>query len=292
MQSNLPFLIAHSFKGLYRNRLILLPAGVTLFLCSLLFMISLSLLQGVYHLDIDSEEVWKIRVFLDENIDSKTIKQIETNIDGSLGVQKLEFINSKKAKEIFVEKFGEEWFGPLESNPLPASWDVWPIPSYRNSYRLDQMSRQIQSVKGVTEVITSAPSLRLLESKKWQILMGATAVGILLLGTLWLILRNSVRLSLLSRKLLVENMKYLGASYKFILFPFVFEAMVLSVFSCVIAMAFWFPFYWGVRSLFPFFELSSAQIIQTQLPVLVLVSYMAISGTIRSVKLFLWTAEE
>ena len=48
-------------------------------------------------------------------------------------------------------------------------------------------------------------------------------ISILLLITLSLIICNSVRLSLLSRKLLVENMKYAGGSYLFIEFPFVLE---------------------------------------------------------------------
>ena len=51
-------------------------------------------------------------------------------------------------------------------------------------------------------------------------------LSVLLLVTLSLIICNSVRLSLLSRKLLVENMKYAGGSPFFIEFPFVLEGMM------------------------------------------------------------------
>ncbi len=291
MQSNLPYLITQTFKGMKRNRLILLPAGVTLFLCSLLFMISLGLLQGIYHLDTDSDEVWKLRIFLTGGLDSTAVERVGLALAGALGVERTEWIDPEKAKARFVERFGEEWFNPLDKNPLPGSWEVWPQPSFRNSYRLDQLAQNFTQIDGVEEVITSSESLRLLEGKKWQVILGSTAVGLLLLGTLWLILRNSVRLSLLSRRLLVENMKYMGASQNFILFPFIAEALFLSLLSCGLAIIAWWPVYWGVQSVAPFFVLTRGQVLWVQLPVLLLVSVMAVNGTIKTVKQFIWQKE-
>jgi cell division transport system permease protein len=54
-------------------------------------------------------------------------------------------------------------------------------------------------------------------------------LSVLLLATLSLIICNSVRLSLFSRQLLVENMKYTGGSPFFIEFPFVLEGLILGL---------------------------------------------------------------
>jgi cell division transport system permease protein len=57
----------------------------------------------------------------------------------------------------------------------------------------------------------------------------------------WLIVGNAVRLTLLSRRELVENMKYAGAPYNFIELPFVLEGALQglagSVFASVVLMA-------------------------------------------------------
>ncbi len=47
--------------------------------------------------------------------------------------------------------------------------------------------------------------------------------------TLFLIIGNAVRLSLFSRKLLVENLKYAGGSAFFIEFPFLLEGIMQGV---------------------------------------------------------------
>ena len=63
-----------------------------------------------------------------------------------------------------------------------------------------------------------------------------TCLSLLLLVTLSLIICNSVRLSLLSRRLLVENMKYAGGSPFFIEFPFVLEGMMQGLFGSGLAV--------------------------------------------------------
>jgi cell division transport system permease protein len=61
---------------------------------------------------------------------------------------------------------------------------------------------------------------------KFRLVFWPVCLSVLLLVTLSLIICNSVRLSLLNRKLLVENMKYAGGSYGFIEFPFVLEGFM------------------------------------------------------------------
>ena len=61
---------------------------------------------------------------------------------------------------------------------------------------------------------------------KFRMVFWPVCLSLLLLVTLSLIICNSVRLSLLSRRLLVENMKYAGGSPFFIEFPFVLEGMM------------------------------------------------------------------
>jgi cell division transport system permease protein len=64
------------------------------------------------------------------------------------------------------------------------------------------------------------------ESFKWHFFVIPIAVSALMLGILWLIIWNAVRLTLISRKELVNNIKYSGGTPFFIQFPFVMEGLL------------------------------------------------------------------
>jgi cell division transport system permease protein len=64
---------------------------------------------------------------------------------------------------------------------------------------------------------------------KFRMVFWPICISVLLLFILSLIICNSVRLSLFSRRLLVENMKYAGGSHFFIEFPFVMQGVVQGV---------------------------------------------------------------
>ena len=285
--ANLPYLISQSIKGAIRNRMMLLPTVVTLFLCTLVTLVCLSLLSALYRVDLDSEEVWKVRVFLKQQLSEEQMTEVQSNLSGMLGIQKVAFVSAEEAKERFSKRYGEEWLEGLEENPLPASYELWPQSAFRNSYQLDLVADYIKAVPGVEEVMTSSESLRILESKKWEVVLGCSLLGALLMATLWLILRNSVRLSLYSRKLLVENMKYMGASHRFILFPFVFESLLLALLSGLGGILVWWPLLLGVQVLLPFLNLSSDLNLWMALGVLSLAVFMSVNSTIEAVRLFL-----
>ena len=78
----------------------------------------------------------------------------------------------------------------------------------------------------VEEVQSPVEWVEKIAAWKFKMIFWPVCISALLLVTLSLIICNSVRLSLLSRRLLVENMKYAGGSYFFIEFPFVMQGVI------------------------------------------------------------------
>ena len=93
----------------------------------------------------------------------------------------------------------------------------------RNPLDLSEVRHAIAEESYFEEVQAPIKWASRIASWKFKMVFWPICVSILLLITLSLIICNSVRLSLMSRKLLVENMKYAGGSYLFIEFPFVLE---------------------------------------------------------------------
>ena len=93
----------------------------------------------------------------------------------------------------------------------------------RNPADLSEVRNTIAEEAYFEEVQAPLKWASRIASWKFKMIFWPICISILLLITLSLIICNSVRLSLMSRKLLVENMKYAGGSYLFIEFPFVLE---------------------------------------------------------------------
>ena len=93
----------------------------------------------------------------------------------------------------------------------------------RNPADLSEVRNTIAEEAYFEEVQAPVEWVEKISAWKFRMVFWPVCLSILLLVTLSLIICNSVRLSLMSRRLLVENMKYAGGSPFFIEFPFVLE---------------------------------------------------------------------
>jgi cell division transport system permease protein len=111
----------------------------------------------------------------------------------------------------------------VEGNPIPPFFRVKLDDESRKPSELVKLKNELMRSGTFEEVQAPVEWVEKISAWKFKLIFWPICLSILLLVTLSLIICNSVRLSLMSRKLLVENMKYAGGSYLFIEFPFVLE---------------------------------------------------------------------
>ena len=112
-------------------------------------------------------------------------------------------------------------------------------------------------------------------------------ISVLLLFTLSLIICNSVRLSLLSRRLLVENMKYAGGSHFFIEFPFVMQGVIQGLVGSGLAVILLAAVVRSVAGVFPIIEANLGGLGLVLFSVVLLVTLLAGYFSFRTVRGFL-----
>jgi cell division transport system permease protein len=135
-------------------------------------------------------------------------------------------VSADSALADFRRHFNGEMLDLVEGNPIPPFFRIRLDDESLNPVDLIDVRNAIGRTGNFEEVQAPVEWVEKISAWKFRMVFWPVCLSILLLVTLSLIICNSVRLSLLSRKLLVENMKYAGGSYAFIEFPFVLEGFM------------------------------------------------------------------
>ena len=223
MFGQLGYLISESFRGWKQHRTVILPSLVTIFLCSLLLAVSFTALGVSFKLLSAEKSLYVIEAFLNENVSEDSVSVIQAKLEHYRHVDSVSFVSADSALADFSRHFSPDMLELVEGNPIPAFFRLYLSAEAQNPADLSEVRNMVAEEPYFEEVQAPLEWASRISSWKFKMVFWPICISILLLITLSLIICNSVRLSLLSRKLLVENMKYAGGSYLFIEFPFVLE---------------------------------------------------------------------
>ena len=184
------------------------------------------------------EEYFEIELFLKEG-DEFAFLRVREKLENSKFIESFQFISKDSAKTQFIEEYGQEMLDYLDYNPLPSSFKVLPKEKIRTAEYLDRLEKYFAKWSEVDQVTTHMQFIEMFEEWHFKATTILTVVFIGLSFALWFIVRNSVRLSMFSRRALIENMKYCGATNLYIYFPFLVEGIFQGVVASISAGVFW-----------------------------------------------------
>lgn len=226
MRGQLPYLVYEAFRGLRQHRTVILPSLVTLFLCSFLLIASLSSLLGATRVLRESAALYTVEAFLDEEPSPARVDTLRAMLSSSKRVEKASYVSPEAARKDFDAHFSGHMLDLVEGNPLPASFRLELYEKYQNTRELRGLIGELERTGAFVQVQAPVEWAERLEASRFDLVFWPLFVSFLMLLTLGLIIGNAVRLTLFSRQLLVENMKYAGGTVFFIQFPFVLEGML------------------------------------------------------------------
>lgn len=206
-----------------QHRSVIFPSLVTIFLCSLLLSSSLAVLGGSLKLLKAEKKLYTVEAFLPENVEMDSIAVIRNRLEHYKGLDSVSFVSADSALKDFRNHFSGDMLDLVEGNPLPPYFRMTLDEQSQNPADLVALKNALSQEDYFEEVQAPVEWVEKIAAWKFKMIFWPICISVLLLITLSLIICNSVRLSLLSRKLLVENMKYAGGSYFFIEFPFVMQ---------------------------------------------------------------------
>ncbi len=141
----------------------------------------------------------------------------------------------KAEDEEFRRVFGIEFENILEENPLMDSFNVQLSAQSSDKELLQDFVKQIESIEGVDRVSFPAQLIENVHSMvgAFQTILLAFGGALLLISLI--LLNNTVRLAIYSKRYLINTMKLVGATKWFIMRPFLWSGVACGFWAGVIS---------------------------------------------------------
>ena len=231
---------------------------------------------------------YEFQVFFSKDVDNIRAAELVDQIGAIEGIKSASLITKEEAADIFQREFGENIFDLLEENPLPPG-SVLKLQQPKDG-RIDvnPIIKQIELVEGVDEVRYQGRLISLIERYYEGFFAAVTALAAAILFGTVILISNTIRLSIYARQDLIRILKLVGATDRFVRFPFMIEGILEGFFGSLLAAAVSYGFVEGSNyflSLFTQYRLVwQFQIVALLVGVIVFFSFV---GSMRAVRKFL-----
>lgn len=176
-------------------------------------------------------------VVLDEGSTSQMGHAVESSLATQPFVRDITYISSEQALKEQSQALGLDPSEFLGENPFPISMDIHLKANYACTDSMKWISRQIRKDRRITEVIYQRDIMESLNSNLHHISIVLLVVTALLAIVSLSLINNTVRMSVHSRRFIINTMKLVGARWGFIRRPFLIRSLWIGVISAVVADA-------------------------------------------------------
>jgi len=232
------YLISEGLKNVWRHKMTTFTAVFSLFLA--LYFVGLLATAGENTKSILQylRSKYKIEVFFKQNIDLKVAKEVSDLILEIKGVRSSTVINKDDAVRIFKDQFGEDILGILGYNPLPVSAVVNLKRNSEEVLDATPIVNKIKKIDGVEEVRYQGHLIKKIERSYARVMKIFPWVALVFISVAVLVIYNTVKLSIFSRKDLINSLKLIGATRLFIQMPFIFEGLIDGIIATIVSVPF------------------------------------------------------
>ena len=178
-------------------------------------------------------------VVMNSNVKEDKILQLQKELDAMPAVKSTEYITKEEAIRRLSEDLGEDflqWLGN-EENPLLPSIDVRFKADYANNDSIAAIQAQLLKNTNVKEIYYQKSLVGLINQNVRRIGFALMVASVVLLIIAITLIRNTIRLSIYSKRFLVRSMQLVGATPAYIRRPFIRSGVTQGFFGALIADA-------------------------------------------------------
>lgn len=222
------------------NITVVISIALVLFLLGL---IGLILINAQKYSDYIKEQL-VVNAYFDENYDPKDsaaiFKQEQealTKISTLTPVKKATYISRDMASQEAKKSMGIDSEALFDTNIFPSSVEVALKPEYVDPAKIDGAIKEISSIPGIVEVKNNSTLMVEVYNNLNRILKWILGFSIIFLILAVVLINNSIRLKIFSKRFIIKTMQLVGAKRRFILKPFIKEAAILGIIGALIGSA-------------------------------------------------------
>ncbi len=176
-------------------------------------------------------------IVMNSDVKEANILRLQKELDAMPAVRSTEYITKEEAISRLSEDLGEDflqWLGN-EANPLLPSIDVRFHAAYANTDSIAVIENLLLDNTDIKEVFYQKSLIDLINNNIRKIAIVLMVVSLALLFIAIALIRNTIRLSIYSKRFLVRSMQLVGATESFIRRPFLRQGVLQGFFGGLLA---------------------------------------------------------
>jgi len=230
--------VAKSTGGISRYRLgssyatLVVSVSLVLFLLGILGMVLINARQLS---DYFSESL-SFTIMLKEDAREADIRMLQKELDAKPYVKQTEYVSKDEAAVKLRNELGEDFLDFLGYNPLMPTIDVYLQARYTHPDSVIKLEKVIADYPVVDEVYYQESILNLINDNVRKISVFLLVISLLLFLIALTIINNTIRLSIYSKRFLINTMQLIGANRSFIRKPFLLKSLFFGFLAALIAI--------------------------------------------------------
>ena len=244
-----------------------------------LFFLSIAILTYLKSSSIENyfKENVTVSIYLKNSSRDSDIKQINKFLNLNENVKSIEFISKEDAAELFANEIGEEFVGFLGYNPLLDLISVRLFGDKIDIYNIEEFIESLDNFEFIEEVEYDKPLVESLVNNFERIGVLIIIISVLFFITSFILINNSIKISIYSKRDTIKTMQLVGATKSFIRRPFIASYVRIGFYSSIVSLILLFT------SLFQAsFELDEIDFFSNTKDNIILVSFIILFGIFTS----------
>ena len=203
-----------------------------------LFLLGLIFLMGLMGDTLSRfvKENITFSVVLKDNIREAEVKRMQKRLEAEPFIKSAEYISKEQASKELEEELGERPETFLGFNPLQASLEVKLNSEYANPDSLQLIEKKIKTYTNVSELLYRKDMMEIVNDNRKRIGIILLTLAVVLMIISFVLISNTIRLLIYSKRFLIHTMKLVGATPGFIRRPFMIYNMVGGLFAAILAI--------------------------------------------------------
>ncbi|KLN64458.1 MULTISPECIES: permease-like cell division protein FtsX [Vibrio] len=176
----------------------------------------------------------QVSAYIKEHTPEARIMVLKDELETSLDVAKVEYISPQQGLDDLSQYSGfEQALSLLDDYALPGVLVI--TPSKEDKEAIKRLAARVAMEDGITDVRLDEDWLTRLDAIKNLVSGIVITLSVLMLGSVFLIVGNTLRFNVLANKEEIQTMKLIGATNSYILRPYLYSGMWLGLIGAITA---------------------------------------------------------
>lgn len=216
-------------------------------------------------------------IMLSDSVDMVQRDTIGARLTADEAVKEIRYRTKDDAAAEFRNQIGDDFEEFLDYNPLPASYEIHLRSSFSNQQTIDRIEKEACSWQGVDEVVYQRNIAEQVTRNLGRFNLIILIFGGALLVISFILIGNTIRISIFSKRYLINTMKLVGASKWFIVRPFLVDSIYQGLIAGVAATLLFVAMIGGLNRSLP-----DVMVLAGDHPIVIIAVGMVVGGVIIS----------